>query len=77
MSCGDQNEIVGGAELTLAAMDEHERWAIGRQTYLFVMRVLRDPELRKLHAQKKAELQASGYFDRLNGLENNNQVVSL
>ena len=54
-----------GAEVTIAAMDEDARACIGQQTYYFVKRMLRDPELRKLHAQKKVELQAAGYFNSL------------
>ena len=69
MKSPEQNEITGGAELTIAAMDEDARMCIGQQTFYFVKRVLRDPELRKLHAQKKAELEASGYFDRLYGTD--------
>ena len=54
-----------GAEVTIAAMDEDARACIGQQTYYFVKRMPRDPELRKLHAQKKVELQAAGYFNSL------------
>lgn len=68
----DQNvqikESTGGAALTIAAMDEYQLACIGQQTYYFVRRILHDPVLRELHAKKKAELQASGYFDRLNNL---------
>lgn len=58
----------GGAAQTIAAMDEYQRACIGQQTYYFVRRILHDPVLRELHAKKKAELQASGYFDRINAL---------
>lgn len=58
----------GGAAQTIAAMDEYQRACIGQQTYYFVRRILHDPVLRELHAKKKAELQASGYFDRVNEL---------
>ena len=62
------NASAGGAAQTIAAMDEYQRACIGQQTYYFVRRILHNPVLRELHAQKKAELQASGYFDRLNSL---------
>jgi hypothetical protein len=55
---------VGGAEVTIAAMDEDARLCIGQSTFFFVKRLLRDPELRKLHEKKKAELKASGFFDQ-------------
>ena len=58
----------GGAAQTIAAMDEYQQACIGQQTYYFVRRILHDPILREKHAKKKAELQASGYFDRLNAL---------
>lgn len=58
----------GGAAQTIAAMDEYQRACIGQQTYYFVRRILHNPVLRELHAKKKAELQASGYFDRLNSM---------
>ena len=65
---GQNVEIIAdnvGGEATIAAMDEYQYTNIGQQTYYFVRRILRDPEMRKLHAQKKAELEASGYFDKL------------
>ena len=49
----------GGAELTIAAMDEFERAEIGRKTYRFACEVMRDPELRarvKARAQEIREL---------------------
>ena len=64
----EQNEITGGAELAIAAMDEYQYANIGQQTFYFVKRVLQDPEMRKLHAQVKAELETSGYFDKLRNL---------
>ena len=51
----------GGAALTLAAMDEYQYACIGQETYYFVKRLLKDPEMRKLHAKKKAELERQGY----------------
>lgn len=36
----------GGGELTIGAMDEDGRTEIGRKTFRFVQRVMRDPVLR-------------------------------
>lgn len=52
-----------GAEVTLAAMDEYSRANIGKKTYDFVRRAMRNPEYRKLIEKKEAELRAAGYFD--------------
>lgn len=43
----DDAEIVteGGAEVTIAAMDEHSRAEIGRKTLCFVRRMKQDPEV--------------------------------
>ena len=48
----------GGAELAIAAMDEYSRAEIGRKTYRFVRRCMRDPELRAKIKARAAELQA-------------------
>lgn len=49
----------GGAELTIAAMEDYDRMEIGRKTYRFAREVMRDPELRarvKARAQEIREL---------------------
>lgn len=38
--------IQGGGELTIAAMGKYGRLSIGRRTYLFARRCMRNPELR-------------------------------
>lgn len=48
----------GGGELTIAAMDEYSRTEIGRKTYRFVRRCMRDPELRAKNQTRAAELRA-------------------
>lgn len=48
----------GGGELTIAAMDEYSRTEIGRKTYRFVRRCMRDPELRARIEARAAELRA-------------------
>lgn len=50
--------LPGGGELTIAAMDEYSRAEIGRKTYRFVRRCMRDPELRAKIKARAAELQA-------------------
>ena len=66
-----EKPVDGGAEVTIAAIDEYARACIGQHTYYFVKRILRDPELRKLHAQKQAELEAAGYFDKCRSFATN------
>lgn len=53
-----------GAADVIAAMNDDSRACIGQSTYYFVKRLLRNPEMRKLHEQKKVELEASGYMDK-------------
>ena len=48
----------GGGELTIAAMDKYSRLEIGRKTYRFVRRCMRDPELRAKIKARAAELRA-------------------
>ena len=48
----------GGGELTIAAMDEYSRLEIGRKTYRFVRRCMRDPVLRAKIKARAAELRA-------------------
>lgn len=54
-----------GGEATIAAMDEYSRLEIGRKTYNFVRRILRNPEYRQMVEEEKARLKAAGYFDCL------------
>lgn len=51
--------ITGGGELTIAAMDEYSRLEIGRKTYEFAKRVMRDPILREKVKQRAAEIRAA------------------
>lgn len=55
-NCTDTNGP--GGEATIAAMDEYSRAEIGRKTYRFVRRCMRDPELRAKIKARAAELQA-------------------
>lgn len=50
--------IQGGGELTIAAMDKYSRWFIGRRTYLFARRCMRNPELRAKIKARAAEIDA-------------------
>ena len=50
----------GGGELTIGAMDEYSRAEIGRKTYRFVRRCMRDPVLRARIKARAAELRAEG-----------------
>ena len=54
MSPSVQIETDGGAELTIAAMDKYARSEIGRKTYLFVRRMMQNPEYRQM-IQTRAE----------------------
>lgn len=47
-----------GAEAAIAAMDEYSRAEIGRKTYNFVRRCMRNPELREKIKARAAELRA-------------------
>ena len=47
-----------GGELTIAAMNEWDRMAIGRKTYRFVRRVMQNPELKALIQKRAAEIRA-------------------
>lgn len=49
---------VEGGEATIAAMDEYSRAEIGRKTYRFVRRCMKDPELRAKIQARAAELRA-------------------
>ena len=50
------DELKGGGELTIAAMDEDSRWNIGRRTYRFVRRCMKDPVLREAIKARAAEI---------------------
>lgn len=50
--------IQGGGELTIEAMDKYGRWFIGRRTYLFARRCMRNPELRAKIKARAAEIDA-------------------
>lgn len=63
---GQKVEIIAdnvGGEATIAAMDEYSRAEIGRKTYRFVRRLMRDPALRALIKARAAELQAMAPSD--------------
>ena len=48
-----------GGETTIAAMDENSRYEIGRKTYRFVRRVMKDPEMRARIRARAEELRRS------------------
>lgn len=48
----------GGAEVTIAGMEENSRMEIGRKTYRFVRRLMRDPEMKKRIRERAAEIRA-------------------
>ena len=50
--------IQGGGELTIEAMDKYSRWFIGRRTFLFARRCMRNPELRAKIKARAAEIDA-------------------
>lgn len=50
----------GGAEVTIAAMDEVSRTNIGRSTYRFVRRLMQNPEYREMIRARAAEIKAAG-----------------
>lgn len=54
----------GDIATAMAGMDEYQQAELGRKTFLFVKRLLRDPEMRKKHTEMKERLRAEGYFDR-------------
>ena len=55
---GVRAQLSVGGELALEAMDEYSRMEIGRKTYNFVRRVMRNPELRALIQERAAEIRA-------------------
>lgn len=54
-----RQQLPGGGELTIAAMDEYQYHEIGRKTYDFVRSVMRNPELRKIIQERAAQLRNS------------------
>ena len=52
----------GGGEVTIAGMDDDELLEIGRKTYAFARRVMRNPELRTLIKARAAEIRANGEY---------------
>ena len=48
-----------GGEATIAAMDENQYTEIGRKTYNFVRRCMRDPVLRERIQARAAEIRAA------------------
>ena len=48
--------IDGGGEMTIDAMDQYSRWFIGRRTYLFARRCMKNPELRERIKARAAEI---------------------
>lgn len=58
----DHSEIIvsdEGGEATIAAMSEDSRLEIGRKTYNFVRRMMRNPEYRALIKARAAEIRAA------------------
>lgn len=49
-----------GGEATIAAMDDYSRLNIGRKTYEFVRRVMRNPEYRAMVEARIAQKRAAG-----------------
>ena len=54
-----RSQLEGGGELTIAAMDQYSRAEIGRKTYNFVRRCMRDPVLREKIETRAAEIRAA------------------
>lgn len=64
---GEYKKIVatspeGGAELTIAAMDEYSRMNIGQETYRFVRRAMQNPAYREIIQKRAAEIRATGIY---------------
>ena len=49
----------GGADLTMAAMDDVSRTNIGQSTYRFVRRLMQDPEARAKIKARAAQISGS------------------
>ncbi len=52
-----------GAEAAVAVMSEGERLEIGRKTYRFVRRLMRDPEIRAKILARAAQIRAEEQID--------------
>ena len=51
-------KIARSGELALEAMDEYQRYEMGRKTYNFVRSVMRNPEYRAMIQKRAAEIRA-------------------
>ncbi len=51
-------QLSGGGERALAAMNEDQLYEIGRTTYNFVRRMMRNPELRAVIQARAAQIRA-------------------
>lgn len=54
-----RQQLPGGGELTIEAMDEHQRYEIGRSTYNFVRSVMQNPEMRRIIQERAAQIRAA------------------
>ena len=53
-----RQQLSGGGELALEAMNDFQRYEIGRKTYDFVRSVMRNPELRAVIQARAAQIRA-------------------
>lgn len=51
-------QLSGGGELALDAMNEDQLYEMGRTTYNFVRRMMRNPELRAMIQARAAQIRA-------------------
>lgn len=66
-----RRELPRGGELTLEAMDEYERMEMGRKTYEFCCRVLRqNPELREEIKKRAALIRAEDIAEKVETYSN-------
>ncbi len=52
-------KLSGGGELTLEAMNDDQIHEVGRSTYNFVRRVMRNPEMRAIIQARAAQIRAA------------------
>ena len=52
-------ELPGGGELALEAMNDDQRYEMGRATYNFVRSVMRNPEMRAIIQARAAQIRAA------------------
>ena len=52
----------GGAELTIAVMDQYARADIGRRTYRFAREAMRDPQIRAAVKARAQEIRELGLY---------------